>query len=84
MDFDHTQVFSADDPRFKLEGKGSHVYLAQNGREFFFSNLLIKIYQIPPIFIISSKADYSDNEGSFIVLFYERTIRARGYVRTDF
>ena len=48
------------------------------------SNVLIKIYQVPVIFINSSDRDedYSDHESSFIVLFYEKSMRKRTFAKS--
>ena len=32
-----------------------------NGREFFFSNVLMKVYQVPVIFLRNSEEEYSDS-----------------------
>jgi hypothetical protein len=57
-------------------------FLPTNGREFFLSNILMKVYQVPPLFIRSSEAEYSDSEASFIVVFYEKQIRKRTWAKT--
>jgi len=54
-----------------------------NGREFFFSNVLMKIYQVPPMFAKSSEEKYSDYESTFIVLFYEKCMRKRTFAKSQ-
>lgn len=53
-----------------------------NGREFFFSNVLMKVYQIPVIFCRNSEDEYSDEESSFIVIFYEKCMKKRTFAKT--
>lgn len=60
-----------------------------NGREFFFSNILIKIYQVPVLFLANSEEansedsakTFSNHESSFIVLFYEKNMRKRTFAK---
>lgn len=54
-----------------------------NGREFFFSNVLMKIYQVPVMFLRSSEDEYVDYESTFIVLFYEKCMRKRTYAKSQ-
>jgi len=53
-----------------------------NGREFFFSNVLMKIYQVPVTFLANSEDEYSKNESTFICLYYEKSMRKRTYAKT--
>ena len=55
----------------------------QNGHEFFFSNAMIKVYQIPMLFNRSSEEPENISEGCFIVLFFEKTTRKRTYAKTQ-
>lgn len=48
-----------------------------HGQEFFFSNILAKIYQIPMLFSDSSEFGVKPNEGTFIVMLYEKIIKKR-------
>jgi hypothetical protein len=43
-----------------------------HGKEYFFSNVMIKVYQIPMLFLCTSEFTQKENEGSFLVLVYER------------
>ena len=56
-----------------------------NGREFFFSNTLMKVYQVPSMFARSSeeKPEYSEQHASFIVLFYEKHMRKRTFAKSQ-
>jgi len=62
--------------------KGLKLELANNGREFFFSNVLMKVYQVPVIFLRNSEDEYSDHESSYIVLFYEKSMRKRTWAKS--
>ena len=42
------------------------------GFEFNFSGILVRVYQMPVLFIGSSEFDPKHHEGSFIVMVYER------------
>ena len=48
-----------------------------HGEEFFFSNCMVKLYQIPMLFGDSSEFGYKPLEGSFIVMIYEKIIKKR-------
>ena len=48
-----------------------------HGQEFFFSNVMMKIYQIPMLFMTSSEFLEKEHEGTFIVMIFERTIKKR-------
>ena len=50
-----------------------------NGREFYFSNVMIKVYQIPMLFMSSSEFEpEQSHEGTFIILIFERkTLKIR-------
>ena len=53
-----------------------------NGREIFFSNVLMKVYQVPVMFLKSSEEEYTDGESSFIVIFYEKCMRKRTFAKS--
>ncbi len=44
----------------------------QSGSEFFFSNVLVKIYQVPMLFSRSSEESENSDEGAFMVLIFEK------------
>ena len=67
---------------FQIRGM-QKVEMPNNGREFFFSNVLVKIYQVPVIFISNSEEEYSKHESSFIVLFYEKNMRKRTFAKSQ-
>ena len=71
----------------KVELKGSKgtvkFEFPNNGREFFFSNVLMKVYQVPVMFLKSSEDEYTDYESSFIVLFYEKCMRKRTFAKSQ-
>jgi len=48
-----------------------------NGLEFFFVNLMIRIFQVPMLFYESSEFDEKDHEGCFVIMLYEKNIRKR-------
>ena len=52
-----------------------------HGAEFFFSNVMIKVYQIPMMFMTSSEFMDKAEEGTFIVLVFEKTIKKRMYAK---
>ena len=54
-----------------------------NGREFFFSNVLMKVYQVPVMFLKSSEDEFSVSESSFIVIFYEKCMRKRTFAKSQ-
>lgn len=54
----------------------------QNGHEFFFSNVMLKIYQVPVLFHRSSEESESQEEGSFIVLIFEKQCRKRTFAKS--
>ena len=54
----------------------------ENGHEFFFSNVMLKIYQVPVLFHRSSEESESQEEGTFIVLIFEKQTRKRTYAKT--
>ena len=53
-----------------------------NGHEFFFSNVMVKVYQVPVLFHRSSEETESQDEGTFIVLIFEKLTRKRTYAKT--
>ena len=57
--------------------------LSNNGREFFFSNVLMKVYQVPTLFLHNSDEDYSPYESSYICLFYEKSMRKRTWAKSQ-
>lgn len=52
-----------------------------HGREFFFSNVMLKVYQIPMLFMTSSEFMDKPEEGTFIVLVFEKRVAKRMYAR---
>jgi len=42
----------------------------------------MKVYQVPVTFLRSSEEEYNDNEASFIVLFYEKSMRKRTFAKS--
>jgi hypothetical protein len=56
----------------------------QNGLEFFFSNVMLKCYEVPVLFTQSSEEpmEHADGVGTFIVMFYEKSVRKRTYAKT--
>jgi len=48
-----------------------------HGEEFFFSNCMVKIYQIPMLFGDSSEFGYKTGDGTFIIMLYEKIIKKR-------
>ena len=55
----------------------------QNGHEFFFSNVMVKIYQVPVLFHRSSDESESQEEGTFMVLIFEKQTRKRTFAKTN-
>jgi hypothetical protein len=55
----------------------------QNGHEFFFSNVMVKVYQLPMLFSRSSEEQESAEEGCFIVLIFEKQTRKRSFAKTQ-
>jgi hypothetical protein len=74
-------------PRKKEESKSelakTSLEQPNNGRELFFSNVLMKIYQTPSVFHRNSEEDIDDNLSSFIVLFYEKNMRKRTFAKSQ-
>lgn len=54
-----------------------------HGRELFFSNIMLKIYQIPMLFGDSSEYGVKETEASFIVMIYEKVIKKRAAKTQD-
>ena len=48
-----------------------------HGQEFFFSNCMIKMYEIPMLFAESSEFGVKDHQGTFICMVYEKLIKKR-------
>ena len=48
-----------------------------HGEEFFFSNVLVKVYQIPMLFATSSELGVRDDEATFVIIIYEKLIKKR-------
>ena len=46
--------------------------LPVHGKEYFFSNVMVKLYQVPSMFISPSEFAPKKMESSFIVLIYEK------------
>eukprot|EP00347_Sterkiella_histriomuscorum_P024512 403330852 len=56
----------------------------QNGLEFFFSNVMMKCYQVPVLFTQSSEEPLiNDQIGTYIVMFFEKSVRKRTYAKTQ-
>lgn len=47
------------------------------GDEFNFSNILVRVYQLPMLFIESSEFDSKPHEGCFLIMLYERKLNDR-------
>lgn len=58
----------------------------QNGLEFFFSNVMLKCYQVPLLFTQSSEEPMSNSQseqvGTFILMFFEKAVRKRTFAKT--
>jgi len=54
----------------------------QNGLEFFYSNVMMKVYQVPVLFTQSSE-EPADNVGTFLVMFFEKAVRKRTFAKTQ-
>ena len=56
----------------------------QNGLEFFFSNVMLKCYQVPVLFTHSSEDALPQGEtvGTFILMFFEKATRKRTFAKT--
>ncbi|CDW87904.1 UNKNOWN [Stylonychia lemnae] len=55
----------------------------QNGLEFFFSNVMMKCYQVPVLFTQSSEEQTNNDQiGTFVVMFFEKSVRKRTYAKT--
>lgn len=52
-----------------------------HGEEFFFANVLVKVYQVPMLFCQSSEFAETESDASFIVLIFEKTIRKRAFAK---
>lgn len=51
--------------------------------EFFFSNVMLKCYQVPVLFTQSSEDEaIHDQAGTFIVMFFEKSVRKRTFAKT--
>ena len=55
----------------------------KSGYEFFFSNVLVKVFQVPVLFYNTSEEYEKEEEGTFIVLIYEKYIRKRQIAKTS-
>ena len=49
----------------------------EHGDEFFFANVMIKVYQIPILFSNSSEFGCYPSEGAFIIMVYEKVVKKR-------
>jgi hypothetical protein len=54
----------------------------ENGTEFFFSNVMVKVVQTPVLFTISSECPRNNYNGAFLVLIFEKLTRKRTYARS--
>lgn len=52
-----------------------------HGKEFFFSNVMLKLYQIPMLFMTSSEFKDKAEEGTFIVLVFEKQVKKRSVAK---
>lgn len=52
-----------------------------HGDEFFFSNVLAKVYQIPMLFNQSSEFPDREQDATFIILIFEKSIRKRQFAK---
>jgi hypothetical protein len=52
------------------------------GTEFFFSSIMIKVLQIPALFTTSSECPRSAHNGAFIILIFEKSLKKRTYARS--
>ena len=55
----------------------------QNGAEFYFSNVMVKVYQVPLLFSRSSDETNDPFEGAFICLIFEKLTRKRAAAKTQ-
>ena len=55
--------------------------LAPHGIEFFFSNVLIKVMQLPMMFASTCEVDRNHYEGSFVITIFEKVERKRAPAR---
>ena len=64
----------------------SREFELQNGLEFFFSNVMLKCYQVPVLFTQSSEdlptTSPNENVGTFILMFFEKAVRKRTFAKT--
>lgn len=67
-----------------VNGNSSREFELQNGLEFFFSNVMLKCYQVPVLFTHSSEDPVlpGNNVGTFILMFFEKAVRKRTYAKT--
>ena len=77
-----TQQNQQQPPQNPYENEDSIMPVPQNGHEFFFSNVMVKVYQVPVLFHRSSEENESLDEGTFIVLVFEKMTRKRTYAKT--
>ena len=49
----------------------------EHGDEFFFANVMLKVYQIPILFSNSSEFGCNPSEGAFIIMVYEKVVKKR-------
>jgi len=74
-----------EQPYKKKNDNAQQDYTLQNGLEFFYSNVMMKVYQVPVMFTQSSEDSNplnDDSVGSFIVMFFEKMVRKRTYAKT--
>lgn len=64
------------------QARNAKFELPNNGREFFFSNVLVKIYQVPTLFMQNSEAEINNDESTYIILFYEKSMRKRTFAKS--
>ena len=56
----------------------------KNGTEFFYHSLMLKVIQIPALFVDSSEFSVKSHEGTFLILIYEKTVTERTPKRRPF
>jgi hypothetical protein len=66
-----------------IKNKQIEIEIPNNGRELFFSNILMKIYQVPVMFTANSEEEYSSDQSTFIILFYEKSMRKRTWAKSQ-
>ena len=73
-----------DSQRRQKERVDSQVSEQLSGYEFFFSNVLMKVYQVPNLFTRMSPntSVTEDSTNTFLIMFHEKNMRKRMYAKT--